>query len=314
MTTTLSLRVMATKWEAPNIISFELWPADGGELPGFTAGSHIDLKLNDSMSRSYSLINPQSERHRYVIAVQRDRKSRGGSKWILQNLRAGEFIQASHPRNNFELNEEADESIFIAGGIGITPIMSMISRLNDLKRTWKLVYCARTRTTAPFLDTLQDDPRVTLNFDREPGAQMLDIAAVVGEAPPGSHLYCCGPTPMLETFEEATKGLEPGRAHVEYFASTEPPATEGGFTVVLARSGKKVPVPPGKTILAALNDAGMKLDFSCSQGVCGTCETAVLEGIPDHRDRILTDAERASNKRMMICCSGSRTGELVLDL
>ncbi len=310
----LNLRIKLAVWEAPNIISYELRPTNNAELPAFTAGSHIDITLPNGMVRSYSLLNSQSERHRYVIAVQRDRESRGGSKWIHQNFRPGEIVSVNEPRNNFCLDETVEKSIFIAGGIGITPILSMIKRLETIGRDWQLIFCARTRASAPFLGLLEGNQRVRINFDREPGAEMLDIPAVVQASSPNAHLYCCGPTTMLDAFEQATKDRSKDTVHVEYFTAKEPPATEGGFTVVLVKSGREIAIPAGKTILDALKDEGLDLPYSCTEGICGTCETKVLEGIPDHRDRILTDAEKAANKTMMICCSGSKSERLLLDL
>jgi vanillate O-demethylase ferredoxin subunit len=283
-------------------------------LPEFSAGAHIDLKLPIGMMRSYSLLNPPAERDRYVIAVQRDRASRGGSKWIHQNLRPGEIVPVTGPRNNFKLHEGATKSVLIAGGIGITPMLSMAERLKLLQSDWELIFCARTRNSTPFVERLQSDPRVRFNFDRERGGTMLDISTVIDSYGAGTHFYCCGPVPMLEAFEAATAHLPREQVHVEYFTATEPPATAGGFKVVLTKTGLEIDVLAGKTILDALNDAGIVTPHSCAEGVCGTCETSVLEGIPDHRDRILTDAERATNKKMMICCSGSKTERLVLDL
>ena len=308
----LQVRVKSATWEAPGIVSFELRALDGGELPAFTAGAHVDLSLPNGLVRSYSLVNPQSERERYVIAVQKDRASRGGSAWVHDHLRPGDVLTINGPRNNFALEESAGHSLFIAGGIGITPIVSMTQRLSSLGRSWELVYCARTRSAAAFAASLQGNVR--FNFDEEPGGSMLDIAATVRAAPAGAHLYCCGPLPMLSAFEAATAHLPRERVHVEYFAAKEAPAVAGGFTVVLAKSGREVPVPGGKTILEALLDAGLDVPYSCMEGVCATCETKVLEGIPDHRDLVLTDAEHAANKTMMICCSGSKTERLVLEL
>jgi vanillate O-demethylase ferredoxin subunit len=310
----LNLRIKAAVWEAPNIISYDLRPTDGKELPQFTAGAHIDIKLPGDMMRSYSLTNSQSERHRYVIAVQKDRESRGGSKWIIQNFRPGEILSVSEPRNNFKLDETAENSVFIAGGIGITPMLSMIDRLNTLGKKWELIFCSRTRNSAPFLERLQAYPGVRLHFDREPGAEMLDLNSLVAGAGANAHLYCCGPVTMLEVFEKAAKARPSDTVHVEYFTATEPPATEGGFVVVLARTGREITIPAGKTILSALRDEGLNVAHSCAEGICGTCETTVIEGIPDHRDRILTEKERLANKKMMICCSGAKTEKLVLDL
>lgn len=311
----LRLRIKSVIWEAPNVLSFDLRPLQNGELPPFTAGAHIDLTLPNGLVRSYSLVNDQSERHRYVIAVQKDRASRGGSTWIHDNARAGDIVEVGAPRNNFELDESAEKSILIAGGIGITPLLGMIQRLSVIQREWKLVCCSRTREGTPFLEVLQEKgPRVQFNFDEEPGGRMLDISALVTAASSDTHFYCCGPLPMLEAFEEATKDLPREQVHVEYFSAKEAPAVYGGFKVVLAKSGREFTVPPGKTILDTLSDAGLDVPHSCAQGVCGTCETKVLEGIPEHRDLILTEKERASNTRMMICCSGSRSEKLVLDL
>ena len=308
----LQVRVKSATWEAPEIVSYELRPVDGGELPAFTAGAHVDLRLGNGLVRSYSLINPQFERHRYVIAVQKDRASRGGSKWMHENLRAGEVIEITAPSNNFPLDESAQKSIFIAGGIGITPIMSMIERLSFLGREWELVYCERTRARAAFAEALEG--RARFNFDEDPGGRMLDITTLVATAPENTHFYCCGPAPMLAVFETATTGVPRERVHIEYFTAKEAPAAESGFKVVLAKSGRELDVTAGKTILESLLEAGIDVQHSCTQGVCGTCETRVLEGVPDHRDLILTDQERASNRTLMICCSGSKTERLVLDL
>lgn len=310
----MQLRVKSCSWEAPNIHSYDLRPVTAMDLPPFEAGAHIDVTLGNRMSRSYSLLNSPSERHRYVIAVQKDRQGRGGSMWLHQNLKVGDIVAVDGPRNHFRLDDTADKTLFIAGGIGITPILSMIFRLDELGRDWELYYCTRTRNTAAFLDHLRDLQNVHYTFDREPGATSLDVKSVIASADPATHIYCCGPASMLEAFEAAAKDLSPERIHVEYFSATEPPATEGGFTLVLAQSGRELLVPAGKTILATLNDAGVEVRTSCAEGVCGTCETRVLGGVPDHRDRILTTAEREANTKMMVCCSGSKSEKLVLDL
>ncbi len=309
----LKLIVKSATWEAPDIHTYDLRAPEGGELPPFTAGAHIDLTLPNGLIRSYSLTNPQSERHRYVIGVQKDRATRGGSKWVHENLRPGMVLSVNGPRNNFALNESAEKTLFIAGGIGVTPMVSMTQRLTQLGRDWELIYCARKKATTAFLEALKGG-NVRYNFDEEPGGRMLDIAAAVNAAPPNAHLYCCGPLPMLAAFEAATAQLPRERVHVEYFSAKEPPSVEGGFKVVLAKSGREFTVPPGKTILDTLLDAGLDIPYSCMEGVCGTCETRVLEGVPDHRDLILTEEEHAAGKTMMICCSGAKTEKLVLDL
>lgn len=313
------LRVTAAIWEAEGIHSYELRDPEGGELAPFTAGAHIDLHLLNGMVRSYSLVNSQDDKKRYVIAVQRDRASRGGSTWVHDRLKIGDMITVAGPRNNFPLAEDAAQSLFIAGGIGITPLWSMIQRLSSLKKPFELYYCVRTRKEAALLEKLQEatklpGAKIVFNFDGEPGGKMLDIKAVIAGAAPATHVYCCGPLPMLAAFEEAAKGLPSERVHLEYFTAKEAPAAEGGFTVVLARSGKTFQIAPGKTILETLIDAGLDVPSSCLEGVCGTCETKVLEGVPDHRDVVLTEAERKASKTMMICCSGSKSEKLVLDL
>lgn len=311
---TLRARIGSVTSEAPSINSYALWPVDCDVLPPFTAGAHVDLILGNGLVRSYSLTNSQDERHRYVIAVQQDRNSRGGSKWIHENVRVGDVITLDGPRNNFGLNEGAQKSLLIAGGIGITPFLSMIERLDALKRDWELIYCARDRARAAFFSALEARAFVRVNLDEEPGGTALDIATIVRSASEDTHLYCCGPVPMLEAFESATKDVARDRVHLEYFSAKEAPSREREFTVVLHRSGRELSVPAGKTILEVLREHGIEAAYSCTEGMCGTCETAVIGGIPDHRDAVLTEMERASNKTIMICCSGSKTEKLVLDI
>ncbi|GKQ49403.1 PDR/VanB family oxidoreductase [Bradyrhizobium sp. Ce-3] len=304
-------------YEAERINSYELVARTGGELAPFTAGSHIDLQLPNGMIRSYSLVNDQRERHRYVIAVNKDAESRGGSSFVHDSVRVGDIMTISRPRNNFALHEEADHSVLIAGGIGITPLLSMIRRLEAIGRCWELFYAARTRAAAAFLDeldTLERGSRIHLDFDDERSGRLFDLPAIVGNASAHTHLYCCGPVPMLTAFEAATADRPADHVHVEYFQARETPATEGGFDVKLARSNRTIAVERGKTILDALLDAGITANYACTEGVCGTCETRVIEGTPDHRDQFLSKEEQAANKSVMICCSGAKSRTLVLDL
>ncbi|ANN78026.1 PDR/VanB family oxidoreductase [Bordetella flabilis] len=313
-TTHLNLRIRTIAQEADGIHSFELVEEGGAALPPFTAGAHITLHLPGGLARSYSLINTPGEQHRYVIAVNRDAASRGGSRYLHEQARVGQVLRAEAPRNLFALDETAQRSVLIAGGIGITPIRSMIRRLEVLGRDWRLHYCARRPAAAAFLDELDGDDRVSTYFDGAARARRLDIAATVAALPRDAHVYCCGPLPMLEDFRRHTAALPAERVHFEHFSAVETPAQEGGFNVRLARSGRSVRVPPGHSILQALLDAGEAPAHSCQQGVCGSCETAVLAGRPEHRDQVLSEAERAAGKTMMICCSGSLDAELVLDL
>jgi ferredoxin-NADP reductase len=315
----MQVRVKRISYEAESINSYELVSSTDGALPAFTAGSHIDLHLANGMIRSYSLVNDQSERRRYVIAVNNDAASRGGSRLIHETMRAGALVTISHPRNKFALQEDAGHSVLIAGGIGLTPILSMIRRLEALGRSWELFYAARTRSAAAFLDELNAlRPGVHSNlhvtFDQEPDARMIDLPSIIKDARPDAHLYCCGPLPMLEAFEAATADRPASHVHVEYFKASEKPAMEGGFEVKLARSKQTIAVQPGQTILDALLAAGVTVNYACAEGVCGTCETRVVEGIPDHRDLFLSKEEQQANKTIMVCCSGSRSPTLVLDI
>ncbi len=311
----LTVKVEAVTRAADGINLYDLRPTAGTELPPFTAGAHIDLHLPNGLIRSYSLSNPQSERHRYVVGINNDRASRGGSRYIHETIKPGTTLTITAPRNNFALAETAPHTVFIAGGIGITPMMSMVQRLEALGRSWEMHYSARTRSLCAFHEPLSaHGAKVRFNFDEEPGGKMLDLAAIVAALPPDAHVYCCGPTGMLKAFEAAAAGRPPGSVHVEYFTAKEEAATAGGYVVELKRTGGSYTVLPGKTILDTLLDAGLDVAHSCTEGICGTCETKVLEGIPDHRDSILSPAEQAANQTMMICCSGSKSAKLVLDL
>ena len=319
-TDTLQVRVKAITYEATGILGFELVPLPPRQtLPAFTAGAHIDLHLPNGLVRSYSLLNNPSEQHRYQIGVNKDARSRGGSRYLHDELRAGTVLNISAPRNNFPLDDSAPHQVFIAGGIGITPMLGMIERTIALGQAWTLFYSARTREAASFLDRLlsfseKSGGKLVLNFDQEPGGSLLDLAAIVDGLPAGAHVYCCGPLPMLEAFEKATANLAPQRVHREYFAAKEAAAKDGGYTVELARSGKSVNVLAGQSILDSLQAIGIEPPYSCREGICGTCEVKVLAGTPDHRDLVLTSAEQAANDRIMICCSGAKSAKLVLDL
>jgi len=314
--TSLELVLRQMRLEAEGVVSYELVAADGGPLPAFTAGAHIDLHLPDKLVRSYSLANDPAERDRYVIAVDRAVESRGGSAWMHSVPRPGHRFTCAPPVNDFPLYEDAPMSVFIAGGIGITPIVAMTARLDALGHPWRVHYAARSPQRAAFTEALQRLDRqggaVEMRYSSE-GMGRLDIASIVRDAPAGAHFYCCGPTAMIDDYIAACARLPAQRVHLERFSATQEAATAGGYEVVLARSGKTLAVEPGRTLLDTLLDAGLNVQYSCSQGICGTCCTPVLEGCPDHRDDYLTAEEKASNKSMMVCCSGSLTPRLVLD-
>jgi vanillate O-demethylase ferredoxin subunit len=313
--TQLELRLTTISFCADGIHLFELRAPDGACLPAFTAGAHVDIHLPNKTMRQYSLCNPQTERHRYVVGVKLDPLSRGGSRFMHEALRVGTTLRVGVPRNNFRLAEDATHSVLVAGGIGVTPIRCMVDRLRHLGRSWELHYGVRRRAEAAFLDDFHADPsHLHLHVDEEAPGVLLDIAGIVSAAPADAHLYCCGPGPMLAAFEAATAGRPETHVHVEYFSSNVPVAAAGGFSVRMAKSGRVIAVSPGETILEALHAAGVDAPFSCGQGVCGACETQVVDGVPDHRDMILSPQEKASNRTMMICCSESRTPVLVLDI
>ncbi|WP_431509274.1 PDR/VanB family oxidoreductase [Variovorax sp. DAIF25] len=318
---TLNALVHTMRYEADGIVSVEFRPATPTvDFPAFEAGSHIDLHLPNGLVRSYSLCNPASDRQRYVVGVLNDRKSRGGSRYVHQQLRVGMTLPISAPRNNFALEEDARRSVLVAGGIGVTPIWCMLQRLASLGRPVELVYCARSRKEAAFVDAIEALARdkaieLSWHFDDEQGAPP-DLAQLLAGRGTDSHYYCCGPTPMLDAFERSCEQLAYANVHIERFAAVhvEAPAATQSCVVACAKSGREIEVPAGKSILDSLIDAGLDPDHSCKEGVCGACETAVLEGEIDHHDGILTKAERAANKTMMICVSRCKGARLVLDI
>jgi tetrachlorobenzoquinone reductase len=310
---TLRVRLTAIRYAAEGIHLYELSALDGAALRPFSAGAHIDLHLPNGLVRQYSLCNPQQETHRYVVGIKRDAGGRGGSRYVHEQLKVGTVLQVGAPRNHFALHEEARHSVLMAGGIGVTPIACMVQRLRDLGASFEVHYSVRRREEAAFLDVLSGS-QLHLHVDAESGNRPLPIADIVARAAPDAHLYCCGPAPMLDAFEAAGAGRPSGHVHLERFAAAAPVVAAGGFTVQLARSGRSIRIAQGCTILDTLRQEGVSVQASCEQGICGSCETRVLAGTPDHRDALLSDAEKAANKVMMVCCSGSRDPILVLDL
>ncbi|MEK6346473.1 MAG: PDR/VanB family oxidoreductase [Burkholderia sp.] len=308
--------VRTLRHEATGIMSIELVPPRGERFTAFEAGAHIDLHLASGLVRSYSLLNPGSETHRYVVGVQIDPKGRGGSRFIHENFRVGMSVPLSAPRNLFALDETASHSVLIAGGIGVTPILCMYRRLIELGRPVQMLYCARSADHAAFLDELRGlGGALRVHFDDEQGGP-VDLKAYLAEAPAGAHVYCCGPAPMLDAFDQACEATGIANRHVERFAAAPQaaPAASHGYQVELARSKQVVEVAAGQSLLDSLLAAGVDVDHSCMEGICGSCETRVLSGCPDHRDSVLSAAERASNQVMMICVSGCKGEKLVLDL
>lgn len=313
----LILKTLTTK--ADGVIALELVPPNGESLPAFTPGAHIDLHLGNGLIRSYSLVNPPHDSGRYIVAVNRDPNSRGGSSYIHDALKAGDEIEVTGPRNNFELVTDAPEVVFIAGGIGITPMWCMIQHLESLGRPWRLFYSARSRDKCAYLADVhsyegRQPGRVKVHIDEEADGKHVDLAGILATVGPDAHVYCCGPVRMLQDFEAMTASRKPGTAHIEYFAAKQEAVVTGGFKVSLARTHREFVIPAGKSILDTLLEGGIDVQHACKEGVCGACQTAVLCGAPDHRDSYLTPTEAKSGKTIILCCSGSNSEELVLDL
>ncbi len=312
------IRIKGIEDQAEGVKSFVLESTSSESLRPFTPGSHINIDLADGLSRSYSLIPVAGRPDLYAIAVRLDPVGGGGSLYLHETSRQGDVLTISEPDNNFRLHEEASRTCFIAGGIGITPFISMMEALNACGSAWELHYASRSRSSAPYLERLtrlaeSSGNEIHLYFDDQPDLPLLNMAAVVESAAVGTHLYCCGPSGMLDQFVDLTSEIR-DRAHLEYFSSNQQAATGHEFVVELRRSGKTIVVSAGETILEALLEAGVDVEFSCREGTCGTCEVIIIEGEADHRDMLLSDQEKAANTSLMVCCSGARSERLVLDL
>lgn len=318
----LKVRVRSIVDLAEGIRSFELLPACE-QLPPFTAGSHVDVHLPGGLVRQYSLCNDPAERHRYVVAVLREEGGRGGSIAMHDRVRAGDEIAISPPRNRFPLAAGAARHIFLAGGIGITPVMSMIAVTRIRRDPFHLYYCTRSPQRTAFLEELEPllaGGQVTLHHDGGDPRAGLDLVRVLGQYRGGDHLYCCGPAGLMDAVRAAAAHWPKGTVHFERFNAppvTEPsegaqaPAQEA-FEVALASTGERFRVEPGKSIVEVLRAHGIDVDTSCEEGYCGTCMTRYLKGDPVHRDSVLDDEDR--REFVMICCARARGGCLVLDL
>jgi vanillate O-demethylase ferredoxin subunit len=319
MTESLIVRVARMKIEAQDIYSFDLVDPAGAPLPPFEAGAHIDVRVPDTtVTRQYSLCSPSAEQGHYQIAVLNDPNSRGGSRGMHERVYEGDTLEISVPRNHFALHAEAQSHLLLAGGIGITPMLCMAHALHAEGRDFALHYCARSRQRAAFLAPLGEAAfaaRVHPHFDDGDAAQQLNIEALLSSADAATHLYVCGPQGFMDAVLGAARrlGWAEERLHYEFF-SAEVDVTGQAFEVKLARSGQNVMVPPDQSVAEALIAAGVDLAISCSQGVCGTCLTRVLDGVPDHRDVYLSAAEKAKNDQFTPCCSRARSPVLVLDL
>ncbi len=313
----LTVQVADVRAEACDVMTLELRAIGGEQLHPFDPGSHIDVHLPNGLLRHYSLTNDWREKDRYVIGVGRAADSRGGSAYVHSSIRAGMQLKISAPKNNFPIDPAGERFLFIAGGIGITPIMGMIRWCVAEGKPWRLIYAARSRQRAAFYEQLcaLATSEAQFHFDDESG-QVLDVAQATASWTAGERIYCCGPTPLMDAVKVATEQMPAGTVRFEFFTAPEPDPdlTSDSFTVSLQRSGAEFVIPADKSILEVLEENGFEVPFSCREGLCGTCVTPVCSGEPDHRDYVLTDEERASGKLMTICCSRSKTPSLTLDL
>jgi vanillate O-demethylase ferredoxin subunit len=325
----LRVRVAAKTVLADGICGLELVAAEANSgaspLPAFSAGAHVDLHLGPGLVRPYSLCNDPAETHRYCLGVLREPASRGGSAAVHERLAVGDTLLIGRPRNLFGLAEPLQHGrhLLLAGGIGITPLLAMARTLHRAGADFRLHVAARTRARLAFADDLAGaawSDRVHIHLDDGPAPQRLDLATLLSARRADDHLYLCGPAGMITAARTAAvaAGWPSSHIHIESFGAAVPTADAGtlpgSFELELARSGRVIVVAPDQTALQALHAAGCELPSSCEQGICGTCLTPVLSGIPDHRDQYLEPDEQAANDQFLPCCSRARSARLVVDL
>jgi ferredoxin-NADP reductase len=309
-----TLTVVDKSAVADGVVALTLADPDGRRLPDWTPGAHIDLVLPGGVTRQYSLCGDRFDPRTYRVGVLREVDGRGGSAYVHDVLQPGDTVGVGGPRNNFPL-VPSDRYLFVAGGIGITPLLPMITQAELLGADWRLLYGGRRRDSMAFLDELAPHAdRVAVMPQDETG--LLDLPAFLGEPRADTKVYACGPGPLLDAMGLACVDWPRAALRTERFVAQEQaaPVRSAPFEVELARTGTTVTVEPGATVLEAVGSIGVEVLSSCRQGTCGTCETTVLEGIPDHRDSILDDAERAAGDCMFICVSRAASDRLVLDL
>ncbi|MGV7207039.1 PDR/VanB family oxidoreductase [Oxalobacteraceae bacterium A2-2] len=305
--------------DAGGIRVLELRSPDGAPLPLYEAGAHIDVTLGNGLVRQYSLCCRAPSGESYRIAVKREPQSRGGSAWLHDTARVGGTLGIGTPRNAFALAPAAPMHLLFAGGIGITPVLSMAYALLRRGERFRLAYFTRDEASIAFADELRGDGALAQHTDihcgHTPSDRAARIAQLLNAAPTGAHAYVCGPGPFMEAVTQAARArLGPDAVHQESFTAPAPDAGAQTFILRLARSGRDITVPAGSTALVCLQDAGIAIDSSCEVGVCGTCRTTVLQGVPDHQDSVLTAPERAANNCFLPCVSRARTPVMVLDI
>jgi len=316
----LQVKVAAKTMLAEGIAGFELEPVTEATLPAFEAGSHIDVHLPGGLVRQYSLYELTSEPSRYRIGVLREPESRGGSAALVETIGEGDVLSISPPRNHFPLHSGNADTVLFAGGIGITPILCMAQQLAREGRSFEMHYCGRTLSRMAFADRLQQESfrdQVHVHIDDASPEQQLDARAAIGEPSPDRHLYVCGPAGFMNHILETASALgwDEEHLHREYFAAGPIDHTgDSPFEIEIRSSGKVIKVAADQSAAHALLDAGFDVPLSCEQGVCGTCMTRVLSGVPDHRDLYLTSDEHERNDSFMPCCSRAKTPRLLVDL
>ncbi|KAI3591505.1 Flavodoxin reductases (ferredoxin-NADPH reductases) family 1 [Cupriavidus sp. U2] len=312
----MQVRIASKTAAADGIALFELVAADGGALPPFTAGAHVDVHLGDGLVRQYSLCNDPAETHRYQLGVLRDAASRGGSV-AMHALVAGNILEISAPKNHFPLHADARHSVLLAGGIGVTPILAMAQSLARSGASFEFHYCTRSAASTAFQDRIAGADLRERTFLYHDDGQRADLQRLLAAPRADTHLYVCGPSGFMAAVLDTARaaGWMESNLHREYFAAPETPSEPGGaFQVTVQSTGRVIDIAADETVVQALAAHGVQIQTSCEQGVCGTCLTRVLSGTPDHRDAYLTDEERAANDQFLPCCSRARTGMLVLDL
>ncbi|MGW4396231.1 PDR/VanB family oxidoreductase [Amycolatopsis nivea] len=309
----LDVFVRQLRWEADGVVSLDLADATGKPLPSWEPGAHIDLVLPNGVERQYSLCGPPGERAYYRIGVRRERASRGGSEYVHAFLRPGQRIAIKGPRNNFGFSP-AESYVFVAGGIGITPILPMVRAAAAKGADWQLYFGGRTSTSMPFLDELRGyGERVHCHPSDTIGR--ISLSALEKPVEAGAKVYACGPASLLSDLDTAAENWPAEALRLERFKAPQaPPAENKPIEIECAASKKTVSVAADESIVSALEKAGIRPVTSCRSGICGSCETKVLDGVPDHRDGILSPSEQAAGDRMFVCVSRARTPRLVLDL
>jgi phthalate 4,5-dioxygenase reductase subunit len=312
---TMRLRVTRNDRIADGIHLFELSDPSGQPLPAFSAGAHIAVRTPNGLLRKYSLCNDPAERNRYQVAIKREANGRGGSCELINHVKAGDELTVAPPINDFELPQRAQDFLFVAGGIGITPIMAMIRQVQAEGKRFRLFYCSRSPETTAFRDELSAPAfkdSVTIHYDFGDVSRSLDLKPVLAERKNREHLYCCGPRPLMEAVRKMTDHWSAAAVHFEAFSDAEThKPTDRPFKVKLARTGAVLDVPTDKTILEVLREHGLEVPSSCETGTCGTCKTKLLAGEADHRDLFLAEHDKASH--IMICVSRAKSDEIEID-